>query len=529
MISTPSEVKYEGAAREINIRIEAKRLWAAKITESQALIHLWRFNENRCRPSLSYSDVSAVLYECKPDERARFLAKLSRDDIGNARRFVDRNLGKLISLPDGSWLEYRDGRWVMVDERGVLAQYAGPVAEAIANEAEEASGEDLTAAQKFAAKCRSAKCLGDMTRLAHGDRRLRAAYDAFDADPWLLNCPNGTLELKSGEVRPHSPGDRLRQMTGVAWDAEAEAPRWERFIREITQEREELARFIQRMCGYMLTGVTDEQVFFFLRGSGGNGKGVFVRALQTAIGDYASEAPGEFLTERKNEGHPTEIARLHRKRMVFCSETEQGAFLNESLVKRLTGGDRLTARKMREDFWEFAPTHKLAMQSNYEPRIKGGGHSLWRRIRVVPFDATFTERDEALEPTLRAEAAGILAWCARGCLDWQKQGLGEPEVIVDAAEEYRSAQNPLTEWIEESCEIHESLKSGTRELFRSYTSWVEVTGAKWNVDEKGFVRHLKELGVTSGRTKTYRYLQGISLRVTGEHVVNDIITTPELF
>jgi putative DNA primase/helicase len=514
MVSSPAEVKHEGAARAINVKIEAKRLWSAGIVEAQGLIHLYRFNDNRCSPPLPLKDVSGIFYDSRPDQMAKFLAKLSKDDIGNAKRFVDRNIGKIISTPDGKWLEYRSGRWVLIDERGVLMQYAAPVAEAIANEAEEASGDDLTAVQKFAAKCRSAKALGDMTRLAHGDARMRSGGpDSFDVDPWLLNCPNGTLDLRTGEIRPHNPADKLRQMTGVAWDAEAKAPRWEKFIQEITSDRADLGSFLQRMCGYMVTGETREQAFFFLRGSGGNGKGVFVRALQAAIGDYGCEAPGEFLTERKNEGHPTEIARLYRKRMVFCSETEEGAFLNESLVKRLTGGDRLTARKMHEDFWEFEPTHKLALQSNYEPRIKGGGHSLWRRIRVVPFDAVFADSgDEALEPTLKAEAPGILAWCVRGCMEWQANGLGWPDAVVDAGEEYREGQNPLTEWIDECCQIGHEFKSGTRELFANYRVWVEVTGARWNCDEKGFVRHLKESGVTSGRTKTYRYLQGIALR-----------------
>lgn len=287
---------------------------------------------------------------------------------------------------------------------------------------------------------------------------------------WLLNVLNGTIDLCTGSLRPHAREDYITRCVNVDYDPDAKCPTWERFIHQVFGGNAEIIAFVQRAVGYSLTGKIVEHVLIVLYGLGSNGKTTLIDALHYLLGpSYAKHAPTDLLLARRGEHHPTELATLHGARLVTAAETGEGRRLAESLVKQLTGGDPVTARRMRDDFWQFRPEFKLWLATNHRPQIRGTDHAIWRRIRLIPFDVTFhtaetgktPQQDQTLPARLREEATGILAWAVRGCLAWQSQGLGAPDAVRDATEAYRAEMDVLAMFFEERCIFDESCR-GTR-------------------------------------------------------------------
>jgi putative DNA primase/helicase len=340
------------------------------------------------------------------------------------------------------------------------------------------------------------------------------AYEDLDADPWLLNVANGTLDLRTGELRPHRREDLCSKLAPVAFDPTATCPRWTTFIYDIMQGNEALVGFLQRMVGVALSGDVSEQHLFFLYGLGANGKGTFVTTVQALMGDYARQAAPNLLLER-NSSHPTELADLFRARLVASVEVDKGRKLAEGLVKQLTGGDTVKARRMREDFWEFLPSHKVWLAANHKPVVKGHDHGIWRRILTVPFLATFDaeKRDTELPAKLRAELPGILRWALDGCLAWQRDGLQPPPEVRLATEEYREEMDTLRPFIEDRCLVGPDQRVSSGDLYREYKAWAEAMGVDHVMSQIGLGRALAERGykVTRvGKDRT-RGFEGIGL------------------
>ena len=280
------------------------------------------------------------------------------------------------------------------------------------------------------------------------------------------------------------------------FDAHAPAPTWFSFLNFIFQNNYELIDFIQRLCGYVLTGDVSEQVLPIFYGIGANGKSTFVNAILNTLGpDYAIKAPPDFLVRKKQDAHPTEIADLYGKRLIAAVETDEGRRLAESLVKELTGGDRIRARRMREDFWEFAPTHKVILAVNHRPEVRGTDYAIWRRIRLVPFNVIIPreKQDKRLPEKLRAELPGILAWCMRGCLDWQREGLGYPLDVEQATENYRSDQDLLGAFLLERCLTGPEYKVRAGEIYAAYKAYCEAAG-EFVISQKRLGAQLSERG-----------------------------------
>jgi putative DNA primase/helicase len=231
-----------------------------------------------------------------------------------------------------------------------------------------------------------------------------------------------------------------------------------------------LITYLQRLIGYCLTGDVSEQVLWFLYGTGANGKSTFLNTILALLGDYAMQSVSDLLMQKKNESHPTDRADLFGRRFVSTIETEQGKKLAEALVKQLTGGDTIRARHLYQDFFEFPPTHKILLAANYKPVVYGTDHAIWRRIKLIPFTVTITEqqKDKNLFQKLKNELPGILNWAIKGCLDWQKNGLGEPQEVYKATEQYRSEQDLLEQFITDHCEVHQKRSVQASILFDTF-------------------------------------------------------------
>jgi len=366
---------------------------------------------------------------------------------------------------------------------------------------------------KVAAKLASASTVSGVERLARADRRHAATTDEWDADPWLLNTPGGVTDLRSGRKRAHDRADRMTKITTAT--PGRECPIWLQFLDEVTGGDKELQAYLQRMVGYALTGSTREHALFFLYGTGANGKSVFVNTLATILGDYATNAPMDTFMETRTDRHPTDMAGLRGARFVAAIETEQGRRWAESKVKNLTGGDKIAARFMRQDFFEFFPQFKLFVAGNHKPAIRNIDEAMKRRLHLIPFTITVPpeKRDKHLQQKLLAERDGILAWAVQGCLEWQRIGrLDPPKQVLDATEEYFEAEDALGRWLEERCVSEPNAKSLTAELFTDWKQWADSAG-EFIGSQKRFSDLLLTRGIEKWRNTTgLRGFRGLGLK-----------------
>jgi putative DNA primase/helicase len=354
----------------------------------------------------------------------------------------------------GRWYKWTGTVWA-VDEKRVAFSLARQVARAAARECP----------PKKAAPIASARTVAAIERLAQADPRLATAIDVWDADPWLLNTPDGVVDLRTGNLRAHSSGDFMTQITAVG--PGGDCPRFKRFMLEIMNGDEEMVAFIQRVLGYCLTGDISEEAFFFFHGSGQNGKGVLTATVEWLMADYCKSANDELFTQTHNDRHSTEVARLKGARMVLVTELEEGRRWDETKLKKMTGGDTLTARFMRQDFFEFKPQFKPTVAGNHKPQIKSVGVAMRRRINLVPFLVTIPKerRDNGLKAKLKGEGPGILHWMIDGCLEYQRIGLNPPRSVVDATDAYFKDEDNVSTWIEERCEVGKGLRDPSSKLF----------------------------------------------------------------
>jgi putative DNA primase/helicase len=386
--------------------------------------------------------------------------------------------------PWKKWLVWDGCRW-KIDDTGEVERRAKCVIDSLWPEVPTIAERDRPAFIKMLQARSQRERLAAMIALAASEPGIPILPADLDTDPWLLNCPNGTLDLRTAEPRPHDRADLITKVTATAFNPDAKSYEWDQTLEKIFGYRQDLMDFWQKLVGYCLTGDTRENVFPILWGDGSNGKSTLLTALIETIGpDYAGMGAPDLLLMKKLERHPTEIVDLRGKRLVCCMETGDGRHLNEALVKHLTGRDRLKGRGMREDFSEFKATLKIVLCTNYKPTIRGTDHGIWRRIRLVPFTTKFWDRskgetgpaeleaDKALEDKLRHEAKGILAWAVRGCLQWQaEKGLGDPEPIRAATTEYRAQSDTIQRFLAECCVFASTVKASVKDLSAALQRW----------------------------------------------------------
>jgi putative DNA primase/helicase len=433
------------------------------------------------------------------------------DDDGCPPAFRDEALTLRFTEKHGAELRYVAtwGRWLMWD--GSVWRFddtlrAFDLSRAICRQASIECNKP-----RISSVVASAKTVAAVERLAKADRRHAATASQWDADPWLLNTPGGVVDLRTGKMRPHHPDAYITKTVAVA--SGGECPIWGRFMERITGGDRELQDFLQRVAGYSLT-VTREHALCVGYGTGANGKGTFLNTLTGILDGYAAIAPMETFTASQTDRHPADLAMLRGARLVIAQETEEGRRWAESKIKALTGGDPITARFMRQDFFTFTPAFKLFIAGNHKPGIRGVDEAIRRRFHLVPFIVAvpLVERDLELAEKLKAEWQGILAWAIQGCLEWQRIGLSPPDAVLRATEDYLAAEDAITNWITERCRKVGYGGSRAGELFDDWRKLALAAGEEPG-SQKRFSQALEARGYAKRRTKGGVEFEGLALRV----------------
>ena len=362
----------------------------------------------------------------------------------------------------------------------------------------------------------------NMVSLARG--LARVTVDQLDSDPMLLNCRNGTIDLRTGELRPHAQADLLTKLCGTNYEEAAACPQWETFISEIFEEKQDVIDFVQRALGYSLTGDTREEVILILHGSGANGKTVLIETVAAVLGDYVRHSPADTWTASATPQASHDLAALVGARFVPVVETERGKQLAEARIKQATGRDKIPARHMYKDWFEYQPQFKLWFATNHRPKIKGSDHAIWRRVYLIPFLVRFVDKakaddeggrrvkDPGLSAKLKQEMPGILAWMVRGCLEWQRlKGLNPPEKVLAATQDYQTSEDNISGFIEDCCNVRRSFTDRFGRLYAGYLLWCEANEEEPQ-SRKAFGLTLSERGHNADRKTTDRVRQGIALK-----------------
>ena len=445
---------------------------------------------------------SATAEELRTDEAAR-----RRTDLGNARRLVrlhGENMRYCYAW--NAWLVWDGKRWKR-DDAGMVEQFAKEMVAAIYGEAADgATKEERKQTAAWAMRSESRDKIRAAVDLARSEPGIPIQPDELDQHPMLLNVLNGTIDLRTGTLRPHRREDLITALAPVHYDPEATCPTFDAFLGRIMDNKPTLLSYIQRLVGYCLTADVSEQILAFAHGGGANGKSTLIKVLLAMLGkDYATQAAPELLLV--GDRHPTELADLRGLRFVACIEVEDGRRMAEGLVKQMTGGDVLKARYMRENFFQFEPTFKMLLAANHKPTIRGTDHAIWRRIRMIPFTVTIpdAEKDLHLGDKLRDELRGILAWAVRGCLAWQAEGLTPPQEVTAATAEYRGEMDVIGRYIEERIVLGDNIQTQAKALYADYVEWCKEQNER-EVNATRFGRTLAERGFdkvrdpSSGRT-----------------------------
>jgi len=466
--------------------------------------------------SLVAQEHAAIIAEHKRDGSGVLEIPIFRPltEMGNAERFVSQHGANVRYCHDWrAWLAWDGTRWRR-DAGAEVRQLAKDTVRTIYAEAGKYATEaQRAAAANWAKRSESAAAIENMLKLAQSEKGVPISPDDLDSDRWLLNVRNGTVNLKSGELQPHRREDLISKLAPVEFDASATCPRWQQFLSEVFEPHPDIIAFIQRAVGYSLTGETREECLFLLHGVGRNGKGTFLKTLTLKLGDYAGTADFSAFVQRRDDAGPRDdIANMKGRRLVSAQESREGAALAESLIKWLTGGDLVRARKLYENSTEFDPTWKIWLASNHKPIIRGCDPAIWSRIKLIPFAVVFDGReDKHLKAVLQDELPGILNWAVEGCLRWQEEGLEFPASVLNATSEYRSESDQIGRFTDEACIVGEFASGKGRRLYDAYRQWATDAGEE-PVAEVTFCRRLMEHGFSKRKSKTGAIWEGIGLR-----------------
>jgi P4 family phage/plasmid primase-like protien len=440
-------------------------------------------------------------------------------DTGNAERMVARHGEDLrYCHPWQKWLAWDGRRW-RVDDTAEVRRRAKETARSIYAEAAALAGADQAAEGRrkelgaWARRSEARDRRSAMSELAQSEEGIPVLPEQLDADSWRLNCLNGVVDLRTSKLHPHQRGDLFTKLAPVAYDSGATCPTWLAFLHTIMGGNEELIGFLQRFVGYSLTGAIREHVLVICYGTGHNGKSTFLETVVELLGDYGWQAPPDLLMLKSIDAHPTDMTGLFGVRFAACIETAAGRRLDEARMKALTGGDRITARRMREDYWTFRPTHKLALATNHKPIVATTDYGTWRRQKLVPFTVTIPpeQQDKQLPEKLKRELPGILQWALEGCLAWQRDGLGEAEAIREATESWRDESDPLGGFLATHCELAPRLTVPARELYIRYLACCEANSEE-PLKQKPFGQRLAERGFSASKgTGGVRLWKGLRL------------------
>ncbi len=472
-------------------------------------------------------------YRRAPDELMNF----NLTDYGNAERLARLYSADIRYSPERkSWMVWTGKVWEW-DLGGVrIAKLAKKTARNIYREAADEPDDDTRKGLvKHAGATERQVRLDAMIKSAESEPDIAIMIKELDANHWLLNVNNGTIDLRTGELKSHDRADLITEILPIDYDPAATGAEWGTFLCKIFNDNADLIAYIQRAMGYSITGDQSEQVFFFCYGSGFNGKSTLLNACRLVMGNYAQQVPPTaFMVDKTKRGGPDEaIASLRNKRLVCSTELEDGQRISVSLVKRMTGGEPLWCEHKFERGYNFQPTHKLWLSGNHEPVITDTTNSIWYRLKKIPFTTEIPEADrrKGYAEYLAAEyGPAILAWLVSGCVEWRQAGdLREPEAVKQAVAEYRDQQDILHDYLLERCIFQKSATMDQKALYVDYKNWADENDC-FTITKPKFNTRITERGIIPGRrggnTATW---QGIRLLTENDSVnwVNTVNDFPE--
>ena len=460
-------------------------------------------------PDNPLSEVDALLMAAESESGAELARGYDLTEDGVIRAFTDRHQGELLfDHTAGAWFRFGSHRWVR-EETLLAKHYARAVSTELA---------------KRDAKAKYLKKVSVWEAVERGARTVRAfavSAGVWDRDGYLLGTPGGVVDLKTGKLRPGRPHDRISKATVAApvplatFDPARHCPRWMAFIQEALGGDTGAMRFFQQWFGYCLTGDTSEHALVFVYGPGGSGKSTAINVMAELLGDYAINVATSTLTKATHDAHPEELARMDGARLAFASETEKGKAWAENRIKALTGGDKITARHMRQNSFEFVPQMKLVIVGNNQPSLSDVDTAIQRRFNILPFDHPPKTKDAKLVDKLRAEFPGILAWAIQGALDWQEHGLVQPKVVKAATSAYFAEQDTFGRWLEEHCEFHPHYEETGEALWESWQRYAYAAGEAPGSKLRVFPETMEQRGYKRAKNvgrKRQRGFNGIRLQ-----------------
>ena len=491
------------------------------------------FNAGKCIPPWPHQDIQRKIGIARKDGRLPWgcllRPRFRLSDTGNAARLAALCGSDLrYCREDGTFLVFERGRWAAKKPDRVLAMTKKVIADLWGDVAELPDGDLKALVRRHAVKTESRVARKAMIDLVMAEPGIALSLADLDRDPWLLNVKNGTLDLRTGKLRCFDRDDLVTKQSTVSWNPAARCPRFLQFLDEIFLGDQDLIGFIKRVIGYILTGDVSEQVLFFFYGTGRNGKTTLVEIILALLGEFGIQAAPEILSLRKGEPHPTEQADLFGVRLAAAQEVKEGGSWDERAIKALTGGDTVRARRMRQDFFEFSPTHKFIVCANHKPVVKGVDLGIWRRIKMVPLKATIPAEkcDAKLPEKLRAELPGILNWAIEGCQEWQKGGLASPPEVEAATSRYKAENDLVGRFLDDECEMIPSVREDSSRLYRAFLGWCKDSGED-PPSARAFGERLDERGHKQKKTGGVKYRMGVRMiqptpevpSVTGELLV----------
>ncbi|WP_331734314.1 phage/plasmid primase, P4 family [Streptomyces sp. NBC_00887] len=480
------------------------------------------------RPPAPYASPSGREQAAEGEATAGGLLPDTLTDRGNAKLFVNLYRNDYRHVPGIGWFRWDGTRW-QFDEDDTVMWSAGDLAESLATTDPRGLFTPV-ALQQHRRRTLSTSGMNAMLTQARSAPGMVLNAALLDADPYALCTPAGVVDLRTGHIRPAEPTKDFHSRSTSAAPQAMPTPRWDRFLADTFGEGQggaEMISFLQLLLGYSITGDVGGQVMPFLFGSGKNGKSVLLDVLMKLLRDYADAAPPGFLMSRPYEGHPTDLAELHGRRVIVCSEVKPGDRFDEARVKLLTGGDRIKARRMRQDFFSFEPTHKMWLLGNHRPEVGTGGFAFWRRMRLIPFERVVSDHrkiDNLADILVTQEGPGILNWLIEGARRYLggDKDLSGPERVRIATNMYAETEDHTGRFVGETCRLDAGLRAEQAHLYAAYKRWCQNEGAP-AISSRAFAAHIREVvGLASPKEMIFsnqrKYYPGIGLLADEETV-----------
>lgn len=450
-------------------------------SKESAYEYAHHLNQTHFDPPLCEQEVDSVVnsvyrYNNYNGQRSTCSKVYALTDVGNAQRFADM-FGHIVRyVPEQKSFYIYDGKRWLQSTKGEIERMARSICKSMKEEAIALQDSDQRKALiKYANKSESEQRIKAMINLLKSEENIVLSINDFDKNPMLFNCNNGTVNLKTKELQPHNNLDFITELAHIDYDLEAKAPQFIKFLNITFKNNQTMITYLKQVIGYTLTGSTIEQCFFILQGIGSNGKSVLIDVLKSLLGSYSCNAEFRTFTKQASSTVRNDLARMAKARIVTAVEGDKKSSLDESIIKSITGGDTVTARFLYKEFFDYLPPFKIFLVTNFLPKISNSGHSIWRRIKIIPFDVIIPneEQDKDLTNKLKSELSGILNWAIEGCMEWQKDSFKEPLEVTNAVNKYRCSVDSANIFIQKCCELDNVSTVLFGDIYDEYGDWCD--------------------------------------------------------